>query len=413
LGYKVPHGWVDTAYHISVALDVKEGNFDSLFHPWWHLPNRVFNETLDIVDRNSKSFFYPPFLHIVLALCMFFTHPGVAAIVCVSFLYSLSVISMFLLSKSFGLGNSEAYISSLLICFSASLLFSQNFGFWSFSVSLIFLILSFSFLKFYLKEGKTKLLALSLIFGSLSTLIHWVVGAILLIVSALLFDSANIDRNKKFFFSFGILYLLSILIFLTFTDTFSYQVTYFYQFFWEIPVLYFLAFVGWILAFKKEGKNLIHFLPVAAFLLMFLFYFFQVKIPFADMVQFTIPFFTAFYISYTYKLLNGKIKTFYSILLAFLLTISFFNTLKIQLTTQPSLTNKQFDSLLNLRSTFSPNSTTILGMKGEYGYWITIVSKNSKILNPFNMTISKSISQNFQFYLIEPNDDSFALVLIK
>jgi len=137
LGCRVPFGWLDTAYHISTALDVKEGNFKSLFHPWWHIPNHIFEYGVDLIDRNSKSFFYPPLLHVLLALSMVFTHPGVAAIITISFLYSLSVISIFLLCKSHGLSGSSSLISSLIVGSSSSLTYSQNFGFWTFSIALI------------------------------------------------------------------------------------------------------------------------------------------------------------------------------------------------------------------------------------------------------------------------------------
>jgi hypothetical protein len=410
LGCRVPFGWVDTAYHISTALDVKEGNFKSLFHPWWHIPNHIFEHGVDLVDRNSKSFLYPPLLHVLLALFMVFTHPGIATITTISFLYSLSVISIFLLCKSYGLSGSSSLISSLIVGFSSSLTYSQNFGFWTFSIALIFSILSYSFLQFYLKNEESRMLNFSLVFGSLATLTHWLFGAALLISGVL---SLNVGRGcKKFLLYFGSLYILFLLFFLTFTDTLSYEFTYFHQIFLETPVLYLLMVIGWVLAIKKYKKNpFIHLLPPLVSALMVAHYILNIKIPLVDMLQFTLPFFTAFYASHIYQFLRERARVIYLILIILLLIVQFYRILDIQLTTKPSLSNEQFDSLLNLRSTFSPNSTTILGMEGRENYWITLVSKDSKIINPFNMTSIQL--KNFQIYLIKPTDNYFVLTLLQ
>src|SRR3989344_3477597 len=74
-GHNVPFGAVDTSSHISTALDVREGNFKSLIHPWWHIKNHVLMDGYDIVDRNAASFFYPPFISMILAFGFLFLHP--------------------------------------------------------------------------------------------------------------------------------------------------------------------------------------------------------------------------------------------------------------------------------------------------------------------------------------------------
>jgi len=94
-GYNVPLGYVDTSFHISSALDLAGGNFNGFIHQWWHLENHYLLSGYDIVDRNSTAFFYPPFLHIILAFGFLFLHPGIATLILVSLLYSLSVIAIF------------------------------------------------------------------------------------------------------------------------------------------------------------------------------------------------------------------------------------------------------------------------------------------------------------------------------
>jgi len=46
-------------------------------------------------------------------------------------------------------------------------------------------------------------------------------------------------------------------------------------------------------------------------------------------------------------------------------------------------------------------------MEGGENYWITLVSKDSKIINPFSTTPIQL--KNFQIYLIKPIDNYFVL----
>ena len=142
-GYNVPLGAVDTSFHIASALDLYEGYYKGVIHPWWHLKNHYLIDGYDAVDRNSASFFYPPFIHAALAFGFLFSHPGIAAIIVVSLLYSLSIVAVFFVCKSFNFNDAPALASSALIAVSMPLIYSQNYGFWTFSIALNFAFTSF------------------------------------------------------------------------------------------------------------------------------------------------------------------------------------------------------------------------------------------------------------------------------
>ena len=193
-GYDVPLGIVDTSFHISSALDLREGNLKSMIHPWWHLKNHILIEGYDVVDRNSAVFFYPPFIHIVLAFSFLFLHPGIASIIVISLLYSLSVISIFFLCRSFNFKDTSSIISALLIAVSVPLIYSQNYGFWTFMIAFNFMILSYSFLRLKAR----KFLIASVICYFLALMTHWAFFFMAIIAGAIeLF--LNKTKESKFY----------------------------------------------------------------------------------------------------------------------------------------------------------------------------------------------------------------------
>ncbi len=416
-GYNVPFGVVDTSFHISSALDLSEGNFKSLTHPWWHLKNHILINGFDIVDRNSASFFYPPFLHIILAFSFLFLHPGIASIIIISLLYSLSVISIFFLCKSFNFKDGAALISAALIAVSVPLLYSQNYGFWTFTIALNFMILSYSFLRF----KSRKFTRLSILFYFLALITHWAFFIFAIIIALI----EIFNKNKE-----AILYILSILIItLPFylyifylANPFSYIATHFNIFIFPNFLLTLLAIIGFIFNFKKYRAITIFFSGALA--LTFLYYTLKIKFIFGDMVQFVYPFLISFYIGGLFQSVNKKkYKILLTIGIFVILAINLLTIQKVLSFAKASIEPKEFNDLLQLRNNFEPNDKTIIAIdRGLVPWWLTIVSKGSKIVYPAtyeNENIKeyyenyifnkKNMSSDYTFYRITKKDSTLIL----
>ena len=382
-GYTVPHGYVDTSSHISLALDLKEGDIDSLVHPWWHVKNHYIINDYDIVDRNAASFFYPPFIALILAGGYMFLHPGIGTIIIISLLYSLSTIAVFLLCKSFGVRDRFSLIASLIIALSPALLVSQYFGFWSFMIALNFMILSYS----YFRLGRMRL---SVLFAFISAITHW--GFIVLIIAVFLLEF-NKGKKSMDYLKYSLAFLIPFYLVLIITwNPFTYVTTHFTEFLFVNIPLAILAVVSFVLFFKKYKPAAIASIIIIA--LVCVYYAFPV-ILFGDMLQFVIPFIIAFFIAVLLNEIpffrkNSKLHSHSSIVEVILLLIIGISLMlniialaSICHTTQPSITNKQFDALLGLRSGID-NDKSVLSIQKGMAPWIVLVGKDSLILYPFS-----------------------------
>ena len=121
-----------------------------------------------------------------------------------------------------------------------------------------------------------------------------------------------------------------------------------------------------------------------SFFIFALFYFFGMKLIFADMIQFIFPFIVAFYIGALFQNINKKnIKHVFAIILLAAVISDFMLIKGIFDSSKPSITSKDFNNLLELRNEFKPDETTIIAAdRGLLPWWITVVSKNSKIIYP-------------------------------
>jgi hypothetical protein len=237
-----------------------------------------------------------------------------------------------------------------------------------------------------------------------------VFGAIILVIAFLRYGTEYKNKIIMFYLVFGGIYVMLIAAFLAMSSTLSYEFTYSSFLFQENLMLYLLAILGWVLISRRNGLAAIA--PFALILPMLFYYTANIRIPFVDMFQFTLPFFIAFYIACIYQRLRRRIRPIFLIFIILLAGFCFFQLINIQLSLEPDLTNEQFMALLGLRQPFIPNSTTILAIEERYGPWIVLVAKNSKIINPFNPSYnSTSIKpiKNFQIFLIKTKDNSFTL----
>jgi len=391
-GYNVPFGFVDTSSHIASALDLSEGDFKSVLHPWWHLKNHFLINGYDVVDRASVSFFYAPFIHIVLALGFLLLNPGIASIIIISALYSLSVVAIFLLCKSFKFKDTAALVSALVIAVSVPLTYSQNFGFWTFLIAFNFLILSYSFLR--LKSRKSNLIAIFFCF--LSFLTHWAFFPLFVLIG-LVEMLINKNNHAKLYILCAVLMALPVFAYNYSANKFSYVATHFNGLIFPSGILIVLAAIGLLTSFKKYKEVAIF----TAFTLTasIAYYLIGIKFIFGDMVQFSYPFFTAFYAGslfqdidkqsinkninrYTNKKIQKGVKIAFAILVLFAVLSDFFAFQNVFGSAKPSITNKDFNGLLKLRKEFVPDEKSVIAIDKEVGWWLTIASKDSKIVYP-------------------------------
>lgn len=377
-GYNVPFGAVDSGFHIASALDISEGSFSSLVHPWWHLKNHVLINGYDIVDRNLASFFYPPFMHLALALGFLLIHPGIASVIIVSLLYSLSVIAIFLLCKSFGFRNVPALISSALIAVSVPLIQSQNYGFWTFLIATNFLILSYSFLRF--KSRKSTWIGALFYFFALTT--HWTF-LIPAICIGLAESAINKNKEAKIYILAAILIAAPFYLYIFYlANPLSYIATHFEALILPNYALLMLALIGIAINFRKYYE--VSIFAVLTAVISFIYYGLGMKFIFGDMVQFTYPFFTAFYVGSLFG--NLSRKSFKAVLILIILAAFALDIASIQQifnSSDASITKREFNDMLKLRQEFKPGDNTILAIdRNLIPWWLTIVSKDAKIVYP-------------------------------
>jgi len=415
-GYNVPFGAVDTGFHISSALDISEGNFKSIIHPWWHLKNHVLINGYDVVDRNLASFFYPPLVHLALALGFLFMHPGIWSVILVSLLYSLSAIAIFFLCKSFGFRDAPALASSALIAVSAPLAYSQNHGFWAFAIAFNFLILSYNFLRF--KSRKSTWIGILFYFLAFAT--HW---TFLIPAIAIGLVELIISKNKE-----ARLYILAaVLIAAPFysyifylANPFSYIATHFEILILPSYLLLMLALTGIAVNFRKYHE--IGIFAVSIAVISFIYYVLGIRFIFGDMVQFTYPFFAAFYAGSLLNSPSKKIKAvlMLTIFIAFALEMASIH--QIFKSSEATITKKEFNDLLRLRHELKAGDSQILAIDRNLApWWLTTASKDSKILYPYsykgedtvkyyNSYVSGEInSSKYVFYKIAKQNNSIVL----
>jgi hypothetical protein len=416
-GNYVPYGYVDPQFHISSAMDLSEGNFGSMIHPWWHLKNHLMLDGRDVVDREAASFFYPPLLHFFLAAGYLFFHPGIWTILIISSLYSLSVIAMFLICRSFNLSRESSLIASLLVGTSEVLVKSQNMGFWTFAIALNFAIISCALLR----KKSSMSTVLSIVFFLLSLLTHW---AFLLPAVVIGLFEHFISKNR-----FAKSYIASVLAFsapfiaiiLYFSSPFLYIGTYFQELILPSFPIIVLAFIGCAINFKKYLQiALFAFLSLGLSLVCYLT---SIRFIFADMIQFSFPFFASFFAASLFENVKGKAK---AVLAIFVIVIVAFGCFKIfinDVTSRSTITNVEFNQLLDLRAQFLDEKNTIITTNlSEIRFWLTIVSKDSKMIYPFthesedmkkyyaNYVLRRSNqTANFSFFEIKRQDNRLIL----
>lgn len=392
----VPPGWVDTSYHVSTSLDVSEGDFNSLLHPWWHIESN--SETIDgvsVIQRNSKTFFYPPFIHLVLAAFILLLPVGIASVVLSSLLYSLTGPAIYFLSRSFGIDSRNSLIGAALALSSPILFKSQLMGFWSFTVALILGIISYSFYRYYKNTEKPLYLGIYIVAGVFSILTHWVFGA--LVVGLPILENLLSQRKIHDYTSIIFLILASLpfysFFFLT-SNIGAYMLTSFSTFIPPISLLFVL--IGLFIC--RLNYPTISILSIASLLGMILYYL-GFSIPFGGMLQFSIPLFAGFLISGALGEINTKKawKVFF-IALCFFILLNFATQLSMGKNSNRALTEEEFNHLIEARGDI--NEGIIVAPK-KVSSWITLVSKDRPIVNPFTKYNLSHLRKDKRFKVIK------------
>jgi len=408
-GHTVPYGWVDTTSHMSAGLDISEGDLGSLIHPWWHVKNHFLVSGYDIVDKNSASFFYPPLIDLTLAAGFMFTHPGIATIIIISLLYSLSVFSVFFLCRSFKMDSISCLFAAAIVALSVPLLQSQNFGFWTFVIALNLLILFFAFLRM----GNIKHAA---VFGFISCMTHWLFVIPVIGLAILHYKQKGIALSYVKYTVIPLIPLWFIL-FITWNPL-TYVTTHVDQLFYFNYIIGSLAIVSAIL-FWKDYKIIS---AVSALILFFVVIFYSgILIPFGDMMQFTFPYIIGFFSAALLTKLKGRMKNIVIVVILVSLAYNISLIAHIHTTTETSITNEQFDSILEIRE-IPVESKGVLMINQDLAPWITLASKNNRILYPFSYEgedmheyyvnyIRGEVSEDLIFYEIDAKGTGLKIIL--
>jgi hypothetical protein len=398
-GSTVPPGWVDTSYHVSTSRDIAEGDLDSLVHPWWHIDgNSQEVDGVSVIDRNSETFFYPPFLHVFTALFMLFLPAGLATISSVSLLYSLSVLATYLLSRSYRIKGKASLIGSTFAGASPLLVASQVRGFWSFAVAFNFLIISYACFRFYSTENNNRYALGYIASGLLAILTHWTFG---LPVVALPSIHLLISRNWRSLMEWNWEYLPVIgvlgasapfyLMFLLTSSLSSYIGTSFSELIYGPALVVFVVGILW----TERKKSTVTILSAIITVTMAAFYLFQVEILFADMLQFATPVIAGFYLAeFVEDNLEPEPDNLQLLACLGLILLSAGGSVQALDDSTRAVSDEEFQALVDARDRDFNN--TIL-YNQDIGTWITLGSKDSRIVNPYIEYNSSRLDNNPEF----------------
>jgi hypothetical protein len=132
---------------------------------------------------------------------------------------------------------------------------------------------------------------------------------------------------------------------------------------------------------------------------------------FGDMIQFAFPYLIAFFVG---GLLCYKKPR--ALLLAIILTglvFNLFGIIELNRNYPQSISNEDFSQLLALRENFHPDEKTLLVMDADiYGTWLTLVSKDSKILYPLSYK-GEDLGLFYSKYFIATNETLKGLTIFE
>ncbi|WP_347720554.1 hypothetical protein [Candidatus Nanohalovita haloferacivicina] len=385
----VPPGWIDTSYHTSTAVDVSSGDLDSLMHPWWHIQgNSATVGDVPVIDRNSKTFYYPPFLHLFMASFMLILPAGLATILSISLIYSLTAPATYLLTRSYEIDRKSSLLGAAFAATSIPLIHSQIMGFWSFAAAFILGITAFSFYRLHRKHGGRKLLAAYLLTATATVLTHWVFGAFIIGMPLL----STLLEEKTIDWKIPGLALATVLphyvAFFATSKLSIYSTTTFDKFYTSITPI---AIIGGLLI--SRGRNRTIDLFSAGSLAGMTAYYLGAPITFGGMIQFALPVLAGFYIADTRKRINGKeLAKAFTILTTVFIAASMISQAAIGNNSGRVLTEDQFHGLLDARDKI-PEEKIVAGP--EVGAWITLASGENRIVNPYAEYNASKLDERF------------------
>lgn len=385
----VPPGWIDTSYHTSTAVDVSRGDLDSLMHPWWHIQgNSATVQDVPVIDRNSRTFYYPPFLHLFMASFMLVLPAGLATILSISLIYSLSGPATYLLARSYEIDRKSSLLGAAFAATSVPLIHSQVMGFWSFAAAFILGITAFSFYRLHRKNGGRKLLAAYLITSTATVLTHWVFGAFVIgmpLLSTLL-EEKTVDWKIP---GLGLATVLPhYAVFFATSKLSIYSTTTFDKFYTSVTPA---AIIGGLLISRGRNRTIDFF--SAGSLAGMTAYYLGAPITFGGMIQFALPILAGFYIAETRQSINGEeLAKAFTILATLFIAVSMISQAAIGNNSGRVLTETQFHDLIDARDEI-PEEKIVAG--SEVGTWITLASGENRIVNPYAEYNASRLDERF------------------
>jgi hypothetical protein len=190
----------------------------------------------------------------------------------------------------------------------------------------------------------------------------------------------------------------------------SYIGTHHNQVFLSNPLLIIGGLIGISLSFKRYKQIVL--LLICSIILLLL-YLLGIKFLFGDMIQFALPFFVSFFIAAFLNRVKFK-KIGYTIVFLILLfcAIQIYN---YQVSISASISDQDYYKLLELRRSFDDNENTIVVLDADiYAAWISLISKDSKILYPFSYE-GEDMDVFFNNYILNEQKgiDSYQFVYIR
>ncbi len=382
----VPPGYVDTAAHIATGLDVREGNFDSLLHKWWHRKNHVLYQEERIVDRYITTFFYPPLLHLLLAFTYIFLPIAFGTGLLISTLYALSVPALYFVLRSHGIPEKESLLAGAIMAVSTTLLISQNNGFWTFIIALNFSLLAYASTRFQ------KVIP-AILFALLAVLTHWVFFLAICVIYSIewLYRKNQSVKNIALvsLSTSSVLLLATVLISdWPYLGT-SHPVIHIENIFLLVP-----AIIGAWYA-RKQFPEIIFYATVT--LLIMFSHAINILFIFADMAQYALVYFIAAFCAIG---LSATVQRKRKALLLFTsigILVTLFSTVQLTMSTQPSITSEQLEQLIHIRAQTEITEQTILVWDADiHPAWSVLVAKR-KLMYPFEDT--ESVASKHVAYL--------------